>query len=233
MIGTVDVILGAILSILITIWIEYLRKPKLGFQKTNISDLDYSRLPEKRPANSARFLSIIIENKPLTWLVRWLSRNAALQCHAEISFYHLDGQNVFGKAMTGRWSGPVEPIPTIQVSGDRNQIFISNLGSSTIATTRKDIYPGEGASLDIAARFDSDEACFGWNDEAYFSNPTWRNPRWKLLSGRYLVKVELTSAGDKAINYYRLINDTDITSFRLEQAQPDDIKAILSQNEIS
>ena len=130
--------------------------------------------------------------------------------------------------MTGRWSGPVEPIPTIQVSGERNQIFISNLGSST-DTTRKDIYPGEGESLDIAARFDDDDACFGWNDEAYFSKPAWRNSKWKLLPGRYLVKIELTSAGDKATQIYRLINDTDITSFRLEHAQPDDIKKTASQ----
>lgn len=223
--GTIEVILGAVLSILITIWVEYLRKPKLGFQKTNNNDSDYSRLPEKRPANTARFLSVVVENKPLSRLVRWLSRNAALQCHAEITFYHLDGQDVFGRGMTARWSGPVEPVPTLQISGDRNQIFISNLGSN-ISTTRKDIYPGEDASLDIAARFDQDDECFGWNDEAYFSNPMWRNPKWKLLPGRYLVKVELTSAGDKATNYYRLINDTDITSFRLEQAHEADMKKV-------
>jgi hypothetical protein len=226
--GTVDVILGAILSILITIWVEYLRKPKLNFQKSNISDQDYSLFPEKRPANKARFLSVVIENKPLSSVVRWLSRSAALQCHAEITYYHLDGQNVFGRAMTARWSGLVEPIPTIQISGERNQIFISNVGQN-ISTTRKDIYPGEGASLDIAARFDNDVDCFGWNDEAYFSNPAWRNPKWKLLPGRYIVKIELTSAGDKATNLYRLINDTDITSFRLEQVQQDDIKKILGK----
>jgi len=223
--GTIDVILGAILSILITIWVEYLRKPKLSFQTNDISDVDYSKLPEKRPANIARFLSVVVENRPLTWLVRWLSRNVALQCHAEISFYHLDGQNVFGRAMVARWSGSVEPVPQIQISGDRNQVFISNIGTNS-SSTRKDIYPGENASLDIAARFDSDESCYGWNDDGYFSEPVWRNPKWKLPPGRYIVKVELTSAGDKAVNYYRLINDTDITSFRLEHAQPDDVKKV-------
>ena len=65
--GTMEVILGAALSILVTIWIEYLRKPKLRFQKTNVSDQDYTKYPEKRPANVARFLSVEIENKPLSW----------------------------------------------------------------------------------------------------------------------------------------------------------------------
>jgi len=221
--GTVDVIFGAILSILITIWIEFLRKPKISFKKTNASDHDYSQFSEKRPANKARFLSVTIRNKPLSWMVQWLSRNTALQCHAEITFYHLDGQDVFGRVMTGRWSGTIEPIPAIQILGDKNQIFISNIDSST-STTRKDIYTGEESDLDIAARFDNDEVCFGWNDEAYFSKPAWRNQKWKLLPGRYVVKVEITSAGDKAVNYYRLLNDVDISSFRLEEAQPDDIK---------
>lgn len=96
-------------------------------------------------------------------------------------------------------------------------------------TTRKDIYPSEGLSLDVGARFDESDACYGWNDEAYFSHPTWRNPKRILPPGRYIVKVELTSAADKATNYYRLINDTGVTSFRLEPAQPVDIKNLDSR----
>ena len=123
--GTLDVILGAILSIIITIWVEYLRKPKLRFQSINANDIDYSRLPEKRPANKARFLAITIENTSLSWLVRWLSRSAALQCHATISFFHLDGQDVFARNMTGRWSGSIEPTPTISwTPGEAKFIFL-------------------------------------------------------------------------------------------------------------
>ena len=229
--GTTEVIFGAVLSIIITIWIEYLRKPKLRFRETNTNDIDYSHLVEKRPAKKARFLNLTIENSPLALLVRWLSRTAALQCHAAISFYHLDGQDVFARVMTGRWSGTVEPTPTIQILGDGNHVeSIVISGNATVAstsTTRMDIYPGERASLDIAVRFDDDSECFGWNDEGYFSEPLWRNPKWRLLPGRYIVKVELTSAGDKATSYYRLINDTDMSSFRLEQARADDIKKIV------
>lgn len=35
--GTIDIIPGVILTILITIWIKYLRRPKLSFQKTSTS----------------------------------------------------------------------------------------------------------------------------------------------------------------------------------------------------
>ena len=97
-----------------------------------------------------------------------------------------------------------------------------------LSTTHKDIYPGERANLDIAARFDNDDACFGWNDEAYFSNPAWRNQKWRLPSGRYIVKIELTSAGDKEANFYRLVNDTDVSSFRLEHIQQGDLSKIVS-----
>jgi len=226
--GTFEVILGAILSIVITIWIEFLRKPKLRFQASTETDIDYSKFPEKRPAQKARFLSLVIENKRLSLPFRWLSRNATLQCHATVDFYHLDGQNVFGRKMTGRWSGSVEPTPTVQISGDNitiEKLVISD-NQSTASTTLRDIYPGEKSNLDIAARFDKDEKCYGWNDEGYFSNPLWRNPKWELPSGRYIVKVELISSGDKTFGYYRLVNDVDISSFRLEKASQEDIKKV-------
>jgi hypothetical protein len=130
--------------------------------------------------------------------------------------------------MTGRWSGSIEPTPTIQIAG--NDIHIEKIvisgNEASVSTTRKDIYPGEKADLDIAARFDDDEVCYGWNDEGYFSSPPWKNPKWKLLPGRYILKIEIISAGDKTIGIYRLINDVDISSFRLEQATPEDIKRI-------
>lgn len=226
--GTFEVILGAILSIGITIWVEYLGKPKLKFRASHVNDVDYSRLPEKRPATNARFLSLVIENKRLSLPFRWLSRNAALQCHATIDFFHLDGQNVFGRNMIGRWLGSAEPIPAIQISGEGINIekIVVSGGQQATSSTINDIYPGEKANLDIAARFDRDIVCYGWNDEGYFSNPLWRNPKWELPSGRYIVKVELVSSGDKSVGYYRLVNDVDISSFRLEEAREEDIKQV-------
>jgi|GEM_PF-6151443 len=76
----------------------------------------------------------------------------------------------------------------------------------------------ESELLDIGARFDKDEECYGWNNEAYFSDPLWRNPNWKLRRARYLVKVTITSSGQKCVGAFRLVNDVARTDFRLEPA---------------
>ena len=103
-----EVILGAIVAILITILIENLRKPKLELRLAEHHDSTY---PPGRPATNVRFLAVDLVNKPLPRLFRWMSRSPALQCHGTMTFHHLDGQNVFGRAMPIRWSGSPEPVP--------------------------------------------------------------------------------------------------------------------------
>jgi hypothetical protein len=39
-----------------------------------------------------------------------MQRSAALQCRSEITFHHLDGQDIFGRAMSVRWSNSPEPV---------------------------------------------------------------------------------------------------------------------------
>jgi hypothetical protein len=90
-------------------------------------------------------------------------------------------------------------------------------------TSRIDVPPGETQRLDVAARFDAEDECYGWNNESYFSDPIWRNPEWRLNAGRYLVKVTIISAGDKCIGLFRLINDVSRLDFRLEAILPGDI----------
>ncbi len=94
------------------------------------------------------------------------------------------------------------------------------------STLKKDIYSGDTEKLDVAARFDLDEDCYGWNNEGYFSNPIWRNPKWKLKAGRYLVKVEISTSGEKTTGLYRLLNDVSIKDFRLEEATAQDFLGI-------
>src|SRR5262249_728606 len=83
--------------------------------------------------------------------------------------------------------------------------------------SRIDVYPGETQLLDVAIRADNDAECYGWNNEAYFSTPQWRNPNWKLPSARYLVRIEVVSSGQKYGDGFRLINDVGRTDFRLDQ----------------
>jgi hypothetical protein len=213
----VEIALGAVIAILITITTENLRKPKLEFELAPPTDIEYTN----RPANRVRFLGLGVRNKPLPILFQWMSRNAALQCHGVITFHHLDGQNVFGRSMPIRWSGSPEPVGMpVEVGGTRVVIFDPSI---ITLSPRMDVYPGEVERLDIAAKFDDDGECYGWSNESYFSDPVWKNPNWKLLPGRYLVKVAITSSGEKISGTYRLINDVGRQDFRLAPPMKGDV----------
>ena len=213
-----EVVLGAIVAIVITIWVESLRKPKLSLSIGKPTDLAYHDRPA--PAKDARFLGFELTNSALPKLFRWLQRNAALQCHGTIEFYHLDGQNVFGRSMPIRWSGSPEPVPMVIAVGEQ-RIFISDPVRFTLAP-RVDVYPGESERLDVATKFDNENDCYGWSNESYFSDPVWRNQNWKLIPGRYLVKVTIVSAGEKISSVFRLINDVPRKDFRIELPLPKD-----------
>jgi hypothetical protein len=209
------VVLGAVVAILITILVENLRKPRLELRIAMSTDIEY----RNRPARNVRFLGLELVNKPLPRWGRWMSRDTALQCHGNITFHHLDGQNVFGRTMMSRWSGSPEPAP-IHIAIGNQHVLISD---PSRLTSRIDVPPGEAQRLDVAARFDVEEECYGWNNESYFSDPVWRNPEWRLNAGRYLVRVTIISAGEKCVSLFRLINDVSRQDFRLENILPGDV----------
>ena len=219
----VEVVIGAIFAILVTIWSEKLRKPELELRIAPLWDMDHE---EPHPAKQMRALGLKLVNRPLPRWARWMSRNAALQCHGFITFHHLDGQNVFGRAMSIRWSGSPEPV-AIHVVVDDKRFTIADPARITL-TSRRDVYPGESERLDVVARFDNEDECYGWNNDSYFSNPPWRNPDWSLSPDRYIVKVTVVSAGEKCTGIFRLINDVAQRDFRLEPALPDDAVHISS-----
>jgi hypothetical protein len=209
-------LLGTTFSIITTIIFENFRKPKLKLEIVNPDDRKYI----DHPAKQARFLCLKLSNKLLPLFVRWMSRNAAMQCHGFITFYHLDGQDVFGRAMPIRWCNSPEPsIMKIDVKG--KQCFITDSVNFTLEP-RLDIYPGESENLNIVVRFDNEDECYGWNNESYFSKPLWRNPSWKMSKGRYLIMVTILSAGETIRGKFRLINDISQHDFRIETALPID-----------
>jgi len=215
-------VIGAIIGILGSIgtafFVEYMRRPRLRLSIEK-PELD-NRYTLQQPAQLARFLRVYLENKPLPRWVGWMVGAPALQCRATITFHHLnDGQKVFDKTMTGRWSGSPEPV-ALPVVGPQGQQFQLIDFSRFNIESRIDVYPGERELLDIAVRFDNDDECYGWNNEAYFCQPMWRNPAWKLDKGRYLVKVIITSSGQKCIDFFRISNDVTRTDFRLDPATP-------------
>jgi len=215
-------IISAILSVSITAAVEYERQPKLRLS------IEYppfdARYPNDRPAREARYLRLLVSNEATTkgWQ-KWIMRLPAIQCRGEITFHHLDGQNISGRVMAGRWAGSPQPL-TIPVVGPNGVVFeIVDLTRLTIES-RIDIQPGEGTALDIAVRLDEDADCYGWNNEAYFDrNALWRSPHWRIPPGRYLVRAVVISAGHRWQLITRLINDVPRSDFRLEPASEDDL----------
>jgi len=203
-----------------TILLEKLRKPKLELRIVSPIDVNF----EKKPAKKARFLGLELVNNPLIKIFRWMSRNAAIQCHGTITFYHLDGQKVFDRTMPIRWSNSLQPIAmNFEIDGKRYSI--SDLNQFTLEP-KIDVYPGESERIDLAARFDEENESYGWSNQSYFSDPPWRNPDWKLSKGRYLIYITITSSGDKCKGLFRLINDVGQKDFRIENARPEDFKKI-------
>ena len=109
---------------------------------------------------------------------------------------------------------------SVQISQGKNaaryntliQIWDPNLGLS--ALSRIDIPPGESEILDLAVRCDEDEDAIGWNNESY-NPPLWKNPRWKLQKGRYLVSVTVRSAGQRWAADFDLNNQISRGEFLL------------------
>jgi len=88
--------------------------------------------------------------------------------------------------------------------------------------SRVEIDPDQIETLDIAVKFDDDSECYGWCNDNYFSKPYWRNPEWKLNPDRYLVRVVISTAGEKTEKVFRLINDVTRANFRLEEKMESD-----------
>lgn len=224
-------VFGGVVSVLVTIWVEYVRSPRLVLSREDPPP-DYVD-PPGRPARQRRPVRVLLTNKPL-WGPRWITRLPALQCRATITFHHLDGQNIFGRAMEGRWAGSPEPT-TLDGFGDilppgeapdipHDQIRMKIVDPMRLMLkSRIDVYPGESELLDVAVRLDDDEQCYGWNNETYLSETPWRSPQWRLERGRYLARITVVSSGRKCVGTFRLINDVARTDFRLEQARREDL----------
>ncbi len=215
-----SVIVGGLITILTATGVEYLRRPVLALV------IEEPPLDKPGPDGKGmrRNLRLKLVNKPLPRIARWVQRSAALQCGGEITFHNLnDGQAVFDRAMPVRWVRSPEPIANriLDLAG-KVQFFIQDF-TRGFAESRIDVYPGEEELLDVAIRFDDESNCYGWNNDSYLYD--WRNPNWKLPRERFLVKVVITSSGQKCVGRFRLINNVDShTDFRLTAPLPEDRK---------
>ena len=202
---------GAVLSLLANMFIEYQKKPLLSFSiETPPLDADYPNSQVKK----ARFLRIHLHNKEMPRILKWLGRNAAIQCHGYIRFYHINNFSpVFSENMPIRWSQAAEPLLYFPLDGHQPQWYLDPTKFNL--AFRRDCYPGNSELFDVAARFDRDTDCYGWTNENYFPDMRWRKDKWKLPQGRYIVKIVVDSAGDKISEVFELENSVSVDHFRL------------------
>jgi hypothetical protein len=173
-----------------------------------------------RPARAARFLDVEVLNKPLPRYARWMGRSPALQAHGFVTFHHMDGQNIFGRSMPVRWSELPELVP---MQGElQGQRFVIIDPARFTFESRLDIQPGESQVANVFARFDDEPECYGWSNESYLSQPPWRNAKWKLPAGRFLVRLVVLSSGERCERVFRIANDVAQNDFRLEEPLPGD-----------
>jgi hypothetical protein len=214
----IGIVGGAIVAIIVTVVVEVLRRPKL--RMTIVPGERVPQYPLNSTARTGHYLHIDLVNEPLPGLFRWLARDAALQCRGTITFHNLDGGQFFAAPMPVRFARSPEPIPLqIRFSGGAGVLVDPQRMS---LESRFDLYPGEATPFDVAVKFDSDDAAYGWTNQNYFSEPIWRNPDWKIPQGRYLVKVTMKSSNATCRGLFRLLNDAGPNDFRLEPAQTTD-----------
>jgi hypothetical protein len=201
-------ILGGLITIAVAMVIEYLRRPKLTISIAKPDEFSqFSIAP-----TPGRSLKLIVRNEPLSWMLR----SPVLQARGSIIFRCPDGRDFFGRTMEARWAGTPEPIPP-QLIGPGDQIFQIVDFARFTSGTRIDIYPGEQEKLDVVARLEPDQECYGWNNETYFPpSVNGKNPNWRLPTGRYLVEATIRSSGQTKTASFQLINEGDLQNFRLE-----------------
>jgi hypothetical protein len=207
----ISVFIGGILTILTTLFVENLRRPKLS--------LSCEDAIQHRHANENFWvLRVRVSNSALPRYLSWMLRATAVQCRGIIWFLEAEGPErgrPIAEAMEARWSDALEPRP-LEIVGAGKSMFIHD-PARAMSGIRMDIQPGESEPLDIAVRFENDKEFYGWNNEAYFSK-NGRTESWKIDRKTVLVQVSIASAGQVYHRKLRLVNGESIKSFWLEDA---------------
>jgi hypothetical protein len=206
-----SVILGVLSSYLVVFLVESQRKPRLTLSIVEPSDQNY---PSGRPARIMRSLLVRVRNEELPKWLRWMRRESAQSCSGIVKFmYASDGTALFTEGMPARWASSPELIPLTGTVGSNTPVAIWDPSRLSVIS-KIDIPAGEQEDLGTVVRCDDEIEAYGFNNESYQFN--WRNPKWKLAKGRYLVEVTIRSAGQKACRSFMLNNDLSRDQFRLD-----------------
>ena len=209
------VVLGAILSIITTLLVEYFRVPKFSLKIEK--DAQLNKYGEEKPARVAKFLRVQLWNKSKNWFESLVNKliplSQAANCHGAIQFFHYeDGSPLLEKPMKLRWAG-TEPALRLQVRNDQIKQVIDIEEPSE--SYWRVCYPNRVETIDVVARVDQDEDAYGWTTDSMQGEVAWRKPKYLLPRGRYFIRVQIFSDNRSIQKYFKLENTSGIENFRL------------------
>lgn len=201
-------LLATVVGILIVLWLERKRRPRLEIKLGSTIDAFQNDLAGRTPR---RWPHLEVHNlKIAPWLSWVYDGDPALSCKAWISFHSLiDGRRIFAADMPARWSEADQPsIAEMPGPGGSRLAGIQNVQYAI------DIPTGECMTISPATRPNNDVSCYGWNNESYLH--TFDHPNWKLDKGRYYVRLKVITVGREFVDSFLLVNDGPYADFRLE-----------------
>ncbi len=190
-------LLGAALSLIgsmaVAAFFEAIKQPEITITPGDVYDMPDTIGPSvERVRPKGRFLSARVANARMR-LLPWRfvrSRYPAVSCRATISFFPLDGAEPPIVVTNGRWVKLPEPLPMEITFGQQvGHLFDRRIFSQDLAV---DIFPGRNEQMDVLVKLDDDRDSHGWTDKSYFF-PGFRDPRFRIPSGEFLVKIEVDS----------------------------------------
>jgi len=206
--GTIaEVVAGALISIVVTVWFEAVRKPDLSLQVYHPGNPD--RLTWGEPGGKVgAVLQVDLVHKRLgRALSSLLQRDTAANCQGSIVFYHLDGTPVLDRRMTVRWSNSLQPAHKQRVIECGREFERVVLHSERLTITQH-VPTGRREKLDVAVRFHPDADAFGWSNESFYHD--YDGVPWKLPQGSYLVEIEINASNAQCCDVFRLQNQGNL-----------------------
>jgi len=173
-------IFTTILGVILALLIDRSRMPKIKIEIKDSANSDNTYSNGRYNAGQRwKFFRVLIRNKQFPFVFRWLIRQTAENCRAKINIIGID--NTTNITFKGRWASTPE-LPFL----DKDSAIIKLLEPDPIT-----LISGQEEFLDIIAKYEHDEAAYGWNNEAYFNQ--WKTPAYKLGRGKYKINVVINT----------------------------------------
>lgn len=187
----------SLLAVILTLVIDRMRMPRLKiYPESDMVVKTYSDM------GTWRFIHFIVINERMPLVFRWLPRQVAQNCAANLEFFDATNKSMF--KMRGRWVNTVE-IPHVAPDSCTERVLFPD--PISISSSEKE-------SLDCIAQKEGEPVAYGWNNEAYMNNR--KTLRCKLEKGEYKVKIRIiTQNGVSIVDTFKLCVDQNFKLTKL------------------